>query len=166
VGELERQAETADREETVFRLHQGSSDIEAICAARHRHSADRRTATQVCCESSAADAMMLNFKVIMVPDASRPIRTGAEHLAAGLLFHFGDLQTADEAIASLNRPRAGRRRKRPFPSLPHPDQRFALSECSSKRAIQYPCRSPECPCPFENSLEYWIPLARGMTTPK
>ena len=49
---------------------QGSSDIEAYLRGRGIDTLlIGGTATQVCCESSARDAMMLNFKVVMVPDA-------------------------------------------------------------------------------------------------
>jgi ureidoacrylate peracid hydrolase len=62
------------------------------------------TATNVCCESSARDAMMLNFKVVMVSDALAT-HTDAEHNASLSAFYgqFGDVQTTDEALQSLER---------------------------------------------------------------
>jgi ureidoacrylate peracid hydrolase len=62
------------------------------------------TATNICCESSARDAMMLNFKVTMVADALATY-TDAEHNASLATFYsiFGDVQTVDEAIAALDR---------------------------------------------------------------
>jgi ureidoacrylate peracid hydrolase len=62
------------------------------------------TATNVCCESSARDAMMLNFKVVMVSDGLAT-HNDEEHNAALSIFYglFGDVQTTDEAIASLAR---------------------------------------------------------------
>ena len=62
------------------------------------------TATNVCCESSARDAMMLNFKVVMVHDCLATY-TDEEHNATLRIFYsiFGDVQTVDEAIASLKR---------------------------------------------------------------
>ena len=62
------------------------------------------TATNICCESSARDAMMLNFKVTMVADALATY-SDAEHNASLATFYsiFGDVQTVDEAIASLDR---------------------------------------------------------------
>ena len=62
------------------------------------------TATNVCCESSARDAMMLNFKVIMVHDVLATY-TDEEHNATLRTFYsiFGDVQTIDEVIASLQR---------------------------------------------------------------
>jgi len=84
---------------------QGSSDIE-------RRLRDRGidtllitgTATNVCCESSARDAMMLNFKVVMVSDGLAT-HNDEEHNAALSIFYglFGDVQTTDEAIESLAR---------------------------------------------------------------
>jgi ureidoacrylate peracid hydrolase len=62
------------------------------------------TVTQVCCESSARDAMMLNFKTVMVPDALAST-SDQEHTASLNTFygHFGDVQTVDEVLASLAR---------------------------------------------------------------
>jgi ureidoacrylate peracid hydrolase len=62
------------------------------------------TATNICCESSARDAMMLNFKVTMVADALATY-TDAEHNASLATFYsiFGDVQTVDEAVAALDR---------------------------------------------------------------
>jgi len=60
------------------------------------------TATNVCCESSARDAMMLNFKTIMVADALATW-TDEEHAAALTNFYsiFGDVQTVDEVIGFM-----------------------------------------------------------------
>jgi len=84
---------------------QGSSPIE-------RHLRDRGidtvliagTATNVCCESSARDAMMLNFKVVMVSDGLAT-HTDDEHNATLSNFYgqFGDVQTVDEVFESLAR---------------------------------------------------------------
>ncbi len=65
------------------------------------------TATEVCCESSARDGMMLNFNVTMVPDALATY-TDEQHGATLRAFYsiFGDVQTIDEAIVSLKRGRA------------------------------------------------------------
>jgi len=84
---------------------QGSSDVE-------RHLRDRGvdsvlitgTATNVCCESTARDAMMLNFKVVMVSDGLAT-HTDDEHNATLSNFYgqFGDVQTVDEVFESLAR---------------------------------------------------------------
>jgi ureidoacrylate peracid hydrolase len=62
------------------------------------------TATNVCCESSARDAMMLNFKVAMVSDALAT-HTDEEHNATLSAFYgqFGDVQTTNQALQSLER---------------------------------------------------------------
>lgn len=60
------------------------------------------TATNVCCESTARDASMFNYRVIMLSDGNAAA-TDEEH--AGTLnnfqIFFGDVMTADEAIARL-----------------------------------------------------------------
>jgi ureidoacrylate peracid hydrolase len=84
---------------------QGSSDIEAYLRGRGIDNLlIGGTATNVCCESSARDAMMLNFKVTMVPDALATY-TDEDHNATLRTFYsiFGDVQTSDEVIASLKR---------------------------------------------------------------
>lgn len=60
------------------------------------------TTTNVCCESSARDAMMLNFKVAMVSDALAAF-TDEAHAASLLTFYgvFGDVLTIDEVIAGM-----------------------------------------------------------------
>ncbi len=65
------------------------------------------TVTNVCCESSARDAMMTNFKTIMVSDGNAAM-TQAEHDAALTAFYniFGDVMDTDMIIAALARGRA------------------------------------------------------------
>ena len=82
---------------------QGSSSIDAHLQARGIDTVlIAGTATNVCCESSARDAMMLNYKVVMISDATATY-TDVEHQAALASFYaiFGDVQTTDEALASL-----------------------------------------------------------------
>jgi ureidoacrylate peracid hydrolase len=84
---------------------QGSSDIEAYLRGRGIDTLlIGGTATQVCCESSARDAMMLNFKVAMVSDALAT-HSDEEHNATLSAFYgqFGDVQTTDQALQSLER---------------------------------------------------------------
>jgi ureidoacrylate peracid hydrolase len=86
---------------------QGSSDIVPYLRGRGIDTLlIGGTATNVCCESSARDAMMLNFKIVMVHDALATY-TDAEHNATltNIYSIFGDVQTIDEAIASLDRGR-------------------------------------------------------------
>ncbi|MBV1799818.1 isochorismatase family protein [Siccirubricoccus sp. G192] len=62
------------------------------------------TVTNVCCESSARDAMMLNFRTVMVSDACAAV-TDAEHAASLTAFHlqFGDVLTVAQCIAGFRR---------------------------------------------------------------
>lgn len=62
------------------------------------------TVTNVCCDSSARDAMMTNFRVIMVTDANAAA-TQAEHDAALVAFYqtFGDVLDTDTLIAIFGR---------------------------------------------------------------
>jgi ureidoacrylate peracid hydrolase len=62
------------------------------------------TVTNVCCESSARDAMMSNFKTIMVTDANAAM-TKAEHEASLIAFYliFGDVMDTDFVIQRLTR---------------------------------------------------------------
>ena len=62
------------------------------------------TATHICCESSARDAMMLNFKTVMVADGLAA-NSDEEHNASlsGLYGQFADVQTVDEVVQSLER---------------------------------------------------------------
>ena len=82
----------------------GSSDLpERLCEAGVETVIIVGTATNVCCDSSARDAMMLNFRTIMVSDANAA-STDEEHNAALRLFYlmFGDVMTTDFVIARLN----------------------------------------------------------------
>ena len=84
-------------------LIQGSSDLDAILRARGIDTLIVvGTATNVCCESTARDAMMLNYKVFFVSDANA-CRTDAEHNAtlASLMVMFADVRSTDEMIALL-----------------------------------------------------------------
>jgi ureidoacrylate peracid hydrolase len=62
------------------------------------------TKTNVCCECTARDAMMLDFKVVMLSDCTAAL-SDEEHLATleNVIQQFGDVLTADEALALLGR---------------------------------------------------------------
>jgi nicotinamidase-related amidase len=62
------------------------------------------TVTNVCCESSARDAMMTNFKTVMVSDANAAM-TMEEHNASLIAFYaiFGDVMDTDLVIQRLTR---------------------------------------------------------------
>ncbi len=63
------------------------------------------TATNVCCESTARDAMMMNYKVIFVSDGNA-CRTDEEHngTLGNILALFGDVQSTDEVCALIGQP--------------------------------------------------------------
>jgi ureidoacrylate peracid hydrolase len=60
------------------------------------------TKTNVCCESTARDAMMLDFKTVMVEDCCAAL-SDDEHRAAleNIIQQFGDVMTSEEAVARL-----------------------------------------------------------------
>jgi ureidoacrylate peracid hydrolase len=79
-----------------------------LAAALHEHGLDTvlvtGTVTNVCCESTARDAMMLNFKTIMVTDANAAA-TDADHNASLIAFYltFGDIMSTEMLIGCLER---------------------------------------------------------------
>jgi ureidoacrylate peracid hydrolase len=83
---------------------QGSSDID-----RHLRETGidtviiTGTLTNICCESSARDAMMLNYRLVFVADANAAL-SDAEHNATltSMLRVFGDVLTTNETIALLS----------------------------------------------------------------
>lgn len=82
---------------------QGSSDLHERLQARGIDTVlIAGTATNVCCESTARDAMMLNYRTLMVSDACSAM-TSQEHEAclSSFIFNFGDVQTTDEVIERL-----------------------------------------------------------------
>jgi len=60
------------------------------------------TKTNVCCESTARDAMMLDFKVVLVEDCCAAL-SDDEHRSAleNVIQQFGDVMTADEVLMRL-----------------------------------------------------------------
>jgi ureidoacrylate peracid hydrolase len=81
----------------------GSSDIDAKLKARAIDTVlIAGTATNVCCESTARDAMMLDYKVIMVSDSTAAF-TDEEHAGAlnTFMLFFGDVMSTNEAIGRM-----------------------------------------------------------------
>ena len=67
------------------------------------------TVTNVCCESSARDANMTNFRTVMVSDGNAAL-SQVEHEASLTAFYntFGDVMDTDMIIAGLRRGRSAR----------------------------------------------------------
>jgi ureidoacrylate peracid hydrolase len=80
--------------ELPYRLHARGFDTVLITG----------TVTNVCCESSARDAMVTNFKTIMVTDGNAAM-TMQEHQASLTAFYliFGDVMDTDFVIQRLTR---------------------------------------------------------------
>ncbi|MFQ5971896.1 MAG: isochorismatase family protein [Alphaproteobacteria bacterium] len=102
--DLDARPEDLHLEKTRFSAFiAGASDIEARLRGRGIDTVLMTgTLTNVCCESSARDAMMLGFKVVMVSDANAA-RHDTEHAAALITFiqSFGDVRTTEEVIGLL-----------------------------------------------------------------
>jgi ureidoacrylate peracid hydrolase len=81
----------------------GSSDLDAQLRDRSIHTLlVCGVATNACCESTARDAMMLDYRVLMVSDGCAAV-TNEEHSAAlgNFYLFFGDVQTTDEVLAMI-----------------------------------------------------------------
>src|SRR6266849_2837289 len=88
----------------------GSSDLHDILQARGIDTLIvTGTATNVCCESTARDAMQMNYKVIFVADGNAA-SSDAEHNATlnNMATHFVDVMTTDEVIGVLQAAAAAR----------------------------------------------------------
>jgi ureidoacrylate peracid hydrolase len=84
---------------------QGSSDLAEVLRDRGIDTVlITGTVTNVCCESTARDAMMLNFKTIMVTDGNAAV-TDEDHSASLCAFYltFGDIMSTEMLIARLTR---------------------------------------------------------------
>jgi len=103
---LEVQSEDLIVEKNRFSAFiQGSSNLAALLQSRRLDTLlITGTVTNVCCESTARDAMMLNFKTIMVTDGNAAV-TDEDHNASLISFYltFGDIMSTDMLIACLER---------------------------------------------------------------
>ena len=62
------------------------------------------TKTNVCCECTARDAMMLDFKVVMLSDCTAALSDAEQRTTLeNVIQQFGDVLTADEALALFDR---------------------------------------------------------------
>jgi ureidoacrylate peracid hydrolase len=81
----------------------GSSDLHEILQARGIDTLIiTGTVTNVCCESTARDAMMMNYKVVFVSDGNAAF-TDEEHNAtlSSMAILFADVMSTDEVTAKL-----------------------------------------------------------------
>jgi len=82
---------------------EGSSDIDAQLKSRGIETLlITGTVTNVCCESTGRDAMMLDYRVVMVSDGNAS-HSDEEHAASlnNFQIFFGDVMTSDEALQRL-----------------------------------------------------------------
>lgn len=82
---------------------QGSSDLHALLQDRAiRNLLIAGTVTNFCCETSARDAMMLDYRVAMVSDACAA-RYDEDHIVGltSVWQSFGDVRTVDDCIENL-----------------------------------------------------------------
>ncbi len=89
----------------------GSSPLERVLRShRIENILIGGTKTNVCCEATARDAMMMDFRVVMVADCCAAL-SDDEHRATLETFiqQFGDVMTAAEVLAVLG-PKPGERR--------------------------------------------------------
>ncbi len=81
----------------------GASNLDSMLRARQiRNLLVVGTATNMCCESAARDAMMLDYRVIMVPDANAA-RYDEDHAAGLTSFYqsFGDLRETQDVLDNV-----------------------------------------------------------------
>ncbi len=86
-------------------LIQGASNLERLLRSLHIDTLlITGTKTNVCCEATARDAMMLDFRTVMISDGCAA-SSDEEHRATLETFiqNFGDVLTVDEAIERLAR---------------------------------------------------------------
>lgn len=82
---------------------QGASDLDATLRARGIDTLlIGGTVTNVCCESTARDAMMLGYRTVMVADCNAAVTQENHQMSLqNFLVTFGDVQTTEQAIANL-----------------------------------------------------------------
>ena len=78
----------------------GSSDLHSLLQARNIDTLIiTGTATNVCCESTARDAMMMNYKVIFVSDGTATYNDEEHNASLGIMLAmFADVMSTDEVV--------------------------------------------------------------------
>lgn len=89
----------------------GSSNLHAELQARNVDTVIiTGTATNVCCESTARDAFMLNYRTLVVSDANATVSDEAHNASLNALFiRFADVFTTDEIVGLLAAARPARK---------------------------------------------------------
>jgi ureidoacrylate peracid hydrolase len=84
----------------------GSSPLEGLLRERNIDTLlIAGTKTNVCCESTARDAMMLDFKVVLLSDCTAALSDDEQRATfENVIQQFGDVLSADEALAVLDKP--------------------------------------------------------------
>jgi ureidoacrylate peracid hydrolase len=102
--ELDRQeGDLHIRKNRYSALTPGSSTLQRVLASHDiRNVLIAGTKTNICCESTGRDAMMLDHQVVMVEDCCAAL-SDEEHRSAleNMIQQFGDVMTADEVVAVL-----------------------------------------------------------------
>jgi ureidoacrylate peracid hydrolase len=97
---------------------QGSSNIENVLRERGIDTIlVTGTVTPVCCETTARDAMMRNFRSVMVTDGNAAM-TDDDHNASLIAFYlaFGDILSTQEIVTHLARCATAAKSARPVPA--------------------------------------------------
>ncbi|HEY3240992.1 MAG TPA: cysteine hydrolase [Acidimicrobiia bacterium] len=103
-ADLDVQADDLLVEKTRYSLFiQGASEIDAELRRRRIDTVIVvGTLTNVCCESTARDAMMLNYRTILVSDANAALSDEEHNMSlANVLTTFGDVLSTDEVLTAL-----------------------------------------------------------------
>ena len=92
-------------EAPLRRLRAGSSDLHAILQERGIDTLIvTGTATQVCCESTARDAMMLNYKVFFIADGNATFNDDEHNATLSAMAHtFCDVIDTDTMVGMIDR---------------------------------------------------------------
>jgi len=82
----------------------GASDLHSILQRRNIDTVIvTGTATNVCCESTARDAMMMNYKVIFVSDGTATWTDEEHNATLGIMLaQFADVMSTNEVVARLS----------------------------------------------------------------
>jgi ureidoacrylate peracid hydrolase len=83
----------------------GASDLHSVLQARNIDTVIiTGTATNVCCESTARDAMMMNYKVIFVSDGTATWNDEEHNATLGIMLaQFADVMSTEEVVVRLSR---------------------------------------------------------------